>query len=227
MRRARSPLSRSRSLGQALAESLVAVIVLVPLWWFAAHWRTGFDQRVDLLRQSRVAALSQALSARDRPADVVDIRPAATPAVAGRAEQAALALIAPVTVLSPGRTGFERNSWLVVTVRAPAPPQWVRLSSVSHWQETLQLLVDDWSLAGPAAVAQRVDALRPSTPLDHFVAALQPIAGPLALLGADVRGACARRIDPEIVPADRLAVVNGPDSARHALRPATGWRPAC
>ncbi len=150
----------------------------------------------------------------------------AAPGLARVAEQSALALIQPVDALSPGEPEWAFDNWLnarvdldvELTVDLPDAPVVRR-----RWSESLRLLVGDGSLPGPREVAGRTDALLPRTPLDLAHEVLQPVRSAIATLEPAIRGLCARRIDPEQVPADRL----------HAASPSadvllTGhWRPAC
>jgi hypothetical protein len=148
------------------------------------------------------------------------------PGVAGIAQTSALALIQPIDALSPGRPDWMFDSWLGASVEVDVALS-VDLPNTSlvrrRWNESLRLLVDDGSLPGPREVAVRTDALLPLTPLDLAHAAIQPVRSALALLEPSVRDLCARRIDPEQVPRDRLLAAY-PSANGQLVRP---WRPTC
>lgn len=218
--------------GQALTECLIGCLLLVPLWWFMQHWIEGEARRAALQSQVRVVALRESLapgsadairgSSLERQLDA-QITRRATPSVAGSIERAAFALLAPVQALAPGRLDLGRDGWIRadVTVDAPAHRFWLR--GPRRWRESLTLLIDDWSLPGPRAVERRTQTLLPTTPLEPVVATLGGQAA-AQLLEPALRSTCARRIDPEVVPHDRL--VTEPWTAA-ALRPASRWRPRC
>lgn len=148
------------------------------------------------------------------------------PGVVGIAQETALALIAPVDAISPGRPEWVLDSWLnarvqvdvALTVDLPNTPVVRR-----RWRESLQLLIDDGSLPGPREVAARTDALLPQTPLDLAHRAIRPVRSALALLEPAIGDLCARRVDPEQVPRDRLRTVDA-SAAGQLIRP---WRPPC
>ncbi len=221
------------STGQALAECLIGCLLLVPLWWFIRHWIDGQAHRATLQSQVRVAVLGESLASGGAAAvtaasggDQFDVQVLRrhTPALAGDAERAALALIAPVEALAPARFAVRRDGWTraEVSVAAPANPFWRQ--GPPRWRESLTLLIDDWSLPGPDSVERRTQTLLPTTPLEWAYAALDGVQSAVALLEPGLPSSCARRIDPEIVPEDRLVA-----AARAAapLRSASGWRPRC
>jgi hypothetical protein len=136
-----------------------------------------------------------------------DIERAVPRGVAGSAQTAALALLRPVEALSPGRLDWREDSVVrarveadvALTVGLPGVPVVRR-----RWRETFSVLAGDGSLPGPWEVAARTDSLLPQSPLDLAHHALQPVRGVLGLLEPSIRGLCARRVDSEQVPADRL-----------------------
>lgn len=217
--------------GQALTECLVACLLLVPVWWFVQHWIDGQRHRAALQSQLRVAAFAESLAPglgslstpMLRGADIAVSR-THTPGLAGAAERAASDLLAPVQALAPGSIDMRADGWIRVelSVDAPAHPFWRRASR--RWRESLVLLVDDWSAFGPQSVEQRTQTLLPSSSVEWVLAALDAIGGPIAVLEPALRGTCARRIDPEIVPEDRLVGIRESTSP---LQPASGWTPRC
>lgn len=148
------------------------------------------------------------------------------PGIAGIVQTSALALLQPVDALAPGRSGWGVDSWLearvqldvALTVDLPNAPV-----ARQRWNESLRLLVDDGSLPGPREVVARTDALLPQTPLDLAHRAIRPVRSAVAVLEPAVRDLCARRIDPEQVPRDRLRAANAPAEGL-LIR---SWRSAC
>lgn len=216
--------------GQALTECLIGCLLLVPLWWFMQHWIAGQSHRASLQSQVRVAALAESLAVGQSAApgfhgDVdVQVARRETPALAGTVEQAGLALLAPLQALAPGRLDLRRDGWIraEVSVDAPEHPFW--RNGPQRWREPLALLVDDWSLDGPAAVERRTQTLLPATPIEWVFAALDTVQAAVYVLEPALRGSCARRIDPEVVPEDRISAGAQPAAP---VRAASGWRPRC
>ena len=148
------------------------------------------------------------------------------PGIAGTAQSAALALLQPVDALAPGRSGWAADTWIEARVELDVAFS-VDLPNVPvarrRWSESLHLLVDDGSLPGPREVAARTDALLPQTPLDLAHHAIRPVRSAIAVLEPAVRDLCARRIDPEQVPRDRLQAAGA--STEGLLN--RNWEPAC
>lgn len=72
-------------------------------------------------------------------------------------------------------------------------------------RERASILGDPWSAAGPAHVVRRVSGLVPTSMGAETRALLDPLTATVALIEPAVRRLCWGRIDPEQVPADRLA----------------------
>jgi hypothetical protein len=219
--------------GQALAECLIGCLLLLPLWWFMQRWIEGESQRAALQSQVRVAAFGESLapgrgaasaSAGTRGPLEVQVVRSATPALAGEIEAAAFTLLMPVSALSPGRVDLRRDGWIraEVSVEPPAHSFWRR--GAQRWRESLTLLTDDWSAYGPRDVERRTQTLLPTTPVEWLLDALDAVQGAVRALEPALIHTCARRIDPEIVPEDRLTAGARPTTPMRAL---SGWRPRC
>ena len=220
--------ARCAERGQALVETVVAVLLLVPVWWFIQHWQEGQLQRVALVQQARHGALramleAQATSAMAVPAGVttsVD----EVPGAAGVLLRSSRTLIEPVLAISPGDARLDTRGWLRLTVSGepPAGRFWQR--HVGTWRESVTTFAGDWSLARSRHVEGRTQALLPTTPLEWAIASLEPLRSSITLLEPAYRSTCARRVDPDVLPLDRVVV----DSAGLAGQvSADGWRPRC
>jgi hypothetical protein len=73
--------------------------------------------------------------------------------------------------------------------------------------ESAALLGDAWNASGPAHVRQRVSGLVATSLAAEARSLLRPLDAPIALIEPAVRRLCWGRIDPEVVPADRLAPI--------------------
>jgi hypothetical protein len=211
-----------------MAECVVALLLLVPIWWCVQHWQQGQLQRAALVQQVHYAALQVALDGRvhagplatDRVSSVVGD----APGMAGTLMRSALTLIEPVAAVAPGSADLRSTGWTRVALHAPPPPGAFWRDHRGPWSESLTLYAGDWSLSRSRAVERRTQALLPTTPLEWAVATLEPLRSAIALLEPGFRSTCARRIDPDVLPADRL--VTSVDRQPVAV-PADGWRPRC
>jgi hypothetical protein len=225
---ARSVSSSAR--GQAIVECVVALLLLVPLWWWLQYWQQGQAQRAALVQQARHVGLQLALGGEpgSAPGEPVRVTRAVgeAPGMAGSLVRGALALIEPVEALAPGSSGLGAAGWTRLSVQAPPPPGRFWREHSGPWDESLTLYAGDWSLARSRAVERRTQALLPTTPLEWAIASLEPVRGAIVLLEPSYRYTCARRIDPDVLPVDRLA----PAAATAATRVEVdrdGWRPRC
>lgn len=219
--------------GQALTECLIGCLMLVPLWWFMQRWIEGQAQRAALQSHVRVAAFGESLapgrgavSASTGSRDALGVRVvrSATPALAGDLEEAAFTLLIPVSAISPGGLDLRRDGWIRadVSVDAPAHALWRR--GAPRWSESLTLLSDDWSAYGPQDVERRTQTLLPTTPLEWVLDALGAVQDAVRVLEPALSHTCARRVDPEIVPEDRLTAGARPTAP---MRASSGWTPRC
>jgi hypothetical protein len=223
---ARRPTCGAR--GQAIVECVVALLLLVPLWWWVQHWQQGQQQRAELVQNTRFAALQFALEGEVDAAAVAPGRSTRAtgeaPGVTGTVVRGALTLIEPVLALAPGNSGFAATGWTRMSVQAPPPPGRFWREHSGPWEESLTLYAGDWSLARSRAVERRTQALLPTTPLEWALASLEPLRGAITFFEPAYRHTCARRVDPDVLPADRLAAAVDPTPAEVD---ADGWRPRC
>jgi hypothetical protein len=112
-----------------------------------------------------------------------------------------------------GRFDVERRGHHDVDVR-------VRLAALADLAVAQPLTVradahvfgGDWSADGPATVARRATALAPATAVRRLQPILAPFEWALGILEPAFRELCLGRVDPELVPADRLGPVGSGDA---------------
>jgi hypothetical protein len=220
----------SSARGQAIVECVVALLLLVPLWWWLQHWQQGQAQRAALVQQARHVGLQVALGGEPGSAPGEGLRVTRTvgeaPGMAGTLVRGALALIEPVEALAPGSSGLSAAGWTRMSVQAPPPPGRFWREHGGPWDESLTLYAGDWSLARSRAVERRTQALLPTTPLEWAIASLEPLRGAITMLEPAYRSTCARRVDPDVLPVDRLVTAAAASAARVEVA-GDGWRPRC
>jgi hypothetical protein len=253
----------ARGRGQALAEVLVALLLLVPLalaviyvgrWHdlqhttIAAARHAAFEAWVAAGRVD-AAAVRQATRRRlytrepDRfvatagadapvgqlpewrdhagraslvgePGPDVQLAPVAQPEEVARTEQLALGMIAPARAVGGPPFDLQRGAARAATVSVPvwhapgleAPFGGLRFTL----RESLQLLVDPWASAGRSQVAARTDALSPVGALRDLARPLEPVRWALSLVEPAAARLCLGRIEPDVVPPDRLRAARAP-----------------
>ena len=79
--------------------------------------------------------------------------------------------------------------------------------------------MDDWSAAGPAQVAERAGWLVPTARLPALRSVARALAVPLSLLEPAMRDFCPGRVDPEVVPVDRLGPADSSLPPGHWVSP--------
>lgn len=139
---------------------------------------------------------------------------AAQPEEVARTEQLAFAMIAPARAAGGPAFDLQRDAARAATVELPvwhapglaAPFGGLRFTL----RESLQLLVDPWASRGPGQVAARTDALSPVGAMRDLARPLQPVRWALAQVEPAAERLCLGRIDPEVVPTDRLRAARGP-----------------
>lgn len=242
-----------------MIETLLAVLVLLPLWlavvyvsrWhdlqhasiaaarhaaFAAHAAAGREdpQRIRETTRRRlfsrdparfgepVGGDSSPLGHRPQWADhrgagwlldreqgpeiVVALAP--QPEAVTRIERQAFALIAPARAVGGEPLDLQRDAARGVTVTVPLrhaatlprPFDGLRFTLT----ERLSLLVDPWAARDPQQVATRVAALSPVGELRALVRPLAPVRWAVSLFEPAVQRLCLGRLEPDIVPPDRL-----------------------
>ena len=145
---------------------------------------------------------------------VVQLAPAAQPEEVARTEQIALDMIAPARAVGGPPFDLQRNASRAATVSVPvwhaagleAPFGGLRFTL----RESLQLLVDPWASAGRRQVASRTDALSPVGAMRDLARPLEPVRWALALVEPAAARLCLGRIEPDIVPPDRLRGARAP-----------------
>lgn len=237
-----------RMRGQALVEALALLLVLVPLWWMVQALGFALEEQAALRESTRLSAFeARTLQAADLRVGVDAVlelegrqrSPAGTPIDArrsteslpgegGRVLASVLSSLSPVTALSRGRSDWPRAGWQRLTAELPLLwPETLRVAPLPRelrLRHDIALLADDGSARDPRHVHARVDALVPSVPLRALALPLangvvRPV---IELLEPSIAELCVGRIDPELLPADRL----GAPSPRP--RPAVPqWRPPC
>jgi hypothetical protein len=223
-----APVVRCAERGQALVETVVAVLLLVPVWWFIQHWQEGQLQRVALVQQARHGALRAVLEAQAPSA--VPVRPGVTttvdevPGPAGVLLRSSRTLIEPVLAIAPGDARLATRGWLRLTVSGDPPAGRFWQEHAGTWRESVTTFAGDWSLARSRQVEARTQALLPTTPLEWAIASLEPLRSAVTLLEPAYRSTCARRVDPDVLPLDRV-VAGAPGVSAQVS--ADGWRPRC
>jgi hypothetical protein len=251
--------NRARNYGQALLETLVALLVLVPLWlavvyvsrWhdlqhttIAAARHAAFESWVTAGRDdAAIAATTQRRMFTDDPARIgsggagpvarlarwrdhrgaplvgapgpeVVVGRGVQPARVAQAERLAFDIIAPARAVGRPAFDLQREAARGATVTVPLvheaglpePFGSLRFALV----ERLDLMVDPWAARGPREVARRTDALSPSAALRDLSRPLEPVRWAVSLFEPAFERLCLGRVDPDIVPPDRLRGAAGP-----------------
>ena len=235
--------------GQALAEFAIAAGVLAMLllampvlcrWHelqaasieaarrtaFERSWRAASGGRVDVA-PIRSALFPDVDDAAQVSADRVQVALDADsePGLAGRAERA---LLQPFRVMRLLDGGFDVRAPQLdttqVTVGLTRPAQLPDpLAQVPiEFREHYALVAGDWASSGPAQVADRAGGLVISRAAPPVRTIVQWSARMLSVFEPALRQLCLGQVDPERVPADRLAA--GVD--RDGGAP-THWVPSC
>lgn len=208
-----------------MVESLVAMLVLTPLLFaivqlsalqraeqaalgaaraaaFAAH--QGVDGPGGSLSSARLRSLYFA----DEVASAAVVTEATRqPDAAEQAEDISMALIVPALAVGAGDPGFPRS-------RAVLARAWVTVPSTGFTSSGddaghridagLPLMLDDWDAEGVTDVWRRTAALSTTGRIAAWRAPLSALAAPVRLLEPSAAQLCPGRIDPDIVPDDRL-----------------------
>lgn len=169
------------------------------------------DERPGRDRWARTATVWADVSGRrmvTAPADVsVTVQDAELPGVAGAASRAGLAALRAAAPGAPHRLDLEPGGFVTASVAvratdftlpASAPP------ATLHMREHMVLLADEWQSSGPARTSDRVASLTVASRVRDLRFFLQPVRWALSLLEPRIAELCPGRIDPEVVPIDRL-----------------------
>ncbi|MFM2289494.1 MAG: hypothetical protein RL684_2637 [Pseudomonadota bacterium] len=197
--------------------------------WLAS-WNIAGAARVDLA-QLQARWLPEGATPSDagpatQPAAVQAGVDAARSSLPGLAAQGAQALLLPARPLQALGSGFDLRADGLIRARAslqvatpdhlPAPFGGLALTL----SEQHALVADGWGAAGPAQVAKRAGGLVPTSLLARVPGLVTVGTALLSVIEPQFRHFCPGIVDPEIVPADRLA--RAVDEA-----PVTGWRVTC
>lgn len=219
--------------GQALVESLAATLVLIPLLFAVVQLAALQSAEQATLGAVRAAALAthhgldapggplsservRAIFFADDGADAeVAVGAAAQVPTADQAERVSLALIAPAQLVGVGDLDFRRSRAVTARASAAAPePLGVTdpESPKPRVSAVLPLMIDDWEAAGAAGVWRRSAALSATGLIAAWRGPLTTMAAPMRLFEPAVERLCLGRIDPDIVPEDRLrGIAKTPD----------------
>jgi len=162
----------------------------------------------------------------------VAIATLAQPQAVERAEATAFAIIQPALAAGEGTLDLQRDAARRATVSVPlrpftvpgpvvavAPPAGTRIEAEGFLlRESLALLVDPWAASSWLRVRQRTAALSVAGPLRDLTEPLRPLRWAAALLEPGIERLCLGRIEPDIVPPDRLVGGSGLRSDLRAVR---------
>ena len=219
--------------GQAMVESLAATLVLTPLLLVVVQLSTLQAAEQAAVGASRAAALAahHGLDAATGPlsserirslffADVEADASVATGAArqapsAELAEDIALAIIVPARVVGTGDLELARSQAISARVSVDPPLVYEAIMPAAERARVsagLPLMVDDWDADGAAEVWRRTAALSTTGRIAAWRGPLTTLATPMRLLEPAMERLCLGRIDPDIVPEDRLhGIVRAPD----------------
>jgi hypothetical protein len=214
-----------------LVESLVAMLVLGPLLIATL----SLAQRQAAQQTAQSAAWAGAIAAH-HGIDVAELY-ATDPAVNGGVdvslqrtaapdateipEDIAFALMQPALAVGAGGLDLARAEARRATASV-TPAEWLVTAWTSDAADRglradLSLLVDDWAAPDAAAVWRRTAALSTAGRIDAWRSTLQWAIEPMRLFEPAIAKLCLGRIDPDIVPMDRLPTVR-PESADLRIR---------
>lgn len=214
-----------RTRGQAMVESLAALLLLTPLLFAVVRLSATQSAEQATLGAARAAALA-AHHGLDAPGGALpveriqdlfhpdaethpEVRTSAArqASSAELAEDIALTLIVPARVVGVGDVDLARSRAVAVQASVAVPA----VSAVSVPDEarsrvsaSLSLMVDDWDARSAADVWQRTAALSTTGRIAAWRGPLTTLAAPMRLVEPAVARLCLGRIDPDIVPEDRL-----------------------
>jgi len=154
----------------------------------------------------------QALLDRDAGPGVL-VAAAPQPQLVARTEQRAFLLLGPARLVGDRPFDLQREAARAATVQVPLrhaqflpePMAGLRFTLT----ERLSLLVDSWSSGDPREVAARTEALSPVGEMRDLVRPLDPVRWAVSLFEPEVERLCLGRIEPDLVPADRLVGARG------------------
>jgi hypothetical protein len=221
--------------GQALVEALAATLVLTPLLFAIVQLVALQSTQQATLGAARTAALAahQGLAGEAGPLQparvgalffpseesAADVRMGDTPqpVAAAQSEDVALTLILPARVVGVGDLDLGRSGAVAARVAATAPLDFGPLmpdATPLRVSATLPVMFGDWDAAGASVVWRRTAALSTTGRIAAWRTPLTAMAAPMRLVEPAMVQLCLGRIDPDIVPADRLRGVARPPDLR-------------
>jgi Flp pilus assembly protein TadG len=218
--------------GQALVESLVAMLVLMPFLFGIV----ALSQLQTARQMAQSAAWAGAVSAHhgiDASAVMashgsaayrleISLLRTAAPTAATTTEDIAFALLQPALAVGSGRLDLVRaESRRAIAVAVPSERSGLSPSGDGMaWPQRAEVsvMVDDWAARDAATVYRRTVALSTAGRIAAWRSTLQWAIEPMRLLEPAVARLCLGRIDPDIVPMDRLPALRA-ESADLRLRP--------
>jgi hypothetical protein len=220
-----------RMRGQALVESLAATLLLTPLLLAVVQLAALQSTEQATVGAARAAALAahhgldsplgplsseriRRLFFEDSAAEIATGATAQPPS-AKIAEDIALAMIVPAQLVGTGDLDLARSQAIASRVSVDAPQIFeanmpgmppARVSAI------LPLMLDDWDADSASDVWRRTAALSTTGRIAAWRGPLMTLAAPMRLVEPAVERLCLGRIDPDIVPEDRLrGLVRAPD----------------
>jgi hypothetical protein len=222
-----------KSRGQAMVESLAATLMLTPLLLAVVQLSALQAAEQATVGAARAAALAahHGLDGAAGPLSSERIRGMffADPEAGGEvgkgasrqtpsadlAEDIALAMIVPAQVVGAGDLDLARSR--AIASRASVEVTQVFEANMPDMPRPrvsagLPLMLDDWEADSASAVWRRTAALSSTGRIAAWRGPLTTLAAPMRLLEPAVERLCLGRIDPDIVPEDRLSgLVRAPD----------------
>jgi hypothetical protein len=209
---------RNAARGQALIETLVAVLLLAPLLIATIDlWRRqAAIQSVQSAARAGVLASHHGVDVESyavRPdgrvsGSEVTVIEAPQPPAAQTTEDWAFGLLVPAQVIGVGQFDLARDQARNArsTARLSEGPalQWLRAGRSPTFQAELSILVDDWQADNAETVRRRTAALSSAGRIAEWRTPLELMAAPMRLFEPAVARLCLGRIEPDIVPTDRL-----------------------
>ena len=152
----------------------------------------------------------------------VSLQRTAVPDAAETSEDVAFALMQPALAVGAGGLDLARAEARRATASV-APAQWLDIAWTNDGDDRglradLSVLVDDWAAPDAAAVWRRTAALSTAGRIDAWRSTLRWAVEPMRLFEPAIARLCLGRIDPDIVPMDRLPAVR-PESVDLRSRP--------
>ena len=224
-------MRRRRETGQALVETLAALLLLVPMV-LAIQAIADVQGAASLSTQAvRLLSLGSALQGRTLHAnDLIAQAPALLaaerapgvwrgslayqrePRLATEATRVVAAALAPAELISGRRLPLERNGWLFaqaqISIESPPLLSAVLGPAPLLTASRMALLSEDFQAQGRDEVRQRVSTLDAMRPLRRTVSALRPLTALLSVFDPPFRRLCTQVPDPDVLPADRLTFLS-------------------